>query len=167
MYLIAIVLANLSIYYFGVRMVYVNALLFIGLDLTARDKLHDLWHNDRLWIKMLIMIGAGSLISWLLNQGAGQIAIASFVAFMVAGLVDTITYNFLFRQSKLIRINGSNLFSSMTDSIVFPTIAFGSFIPVVVFGQFITKIIGGFLWAVVLQRLDNKKSKNILRNKEL
>lgn len=41
MYLVAIVLANLTVAAFGPRMVIVNAFLFIGLDLTARDRLHD------------------------------------------------------------------------------------------------------------------------------
>lgn len=47
-YLIAIVAANLSVAYFGPQATIVNAFLLIGLDLSTRDKLHELWRNDRL-----------------------------------------------------------------------------------------------------------------------
>jgi hypothetical protein len=39
----------------------------------------------------------------------------------------------------------------MVDSLVFPTIAFGSFIPWVVAGQFIAKTLGGYIWSLFLQ----------------
>ena len=43
MYLAAIVAANLTVSAFGPTWSIVNALLFVGLDLTTRDKLHDAW----------------------------------------------------------------------------------------------------------------------------
>ena len=38
LYLSAIILANLSSNYFGANASIINAFLFIGLDLTSRDK---------------------------------------------------------------------------------------------------------------------------------
>ena len=152
MYLVAIVLANLSVAQFGVASVIVNAFLFIGLDLTARDKLHDTWHGKNLWLKMFILIGAGSLLSWLLNKNAGQIALASMVAFGCAGLVDALVYQKLIRKTWMIRVNGSNLFSAMVDSIVFPTIAFGALMPLIILGQFAAKVVGGYVWSLILRK---------------
>jgi uncharacterized PurR-regulated membrane protein YhhQ (DUF165 family) len=127
--------------------------LFIGLDLTSRDKLHDLWGGKWLWPKMFILIIAGSLISWLLNRDAGIIAVASMISFMVAGVIDAISYQILHKQKWTIRVNGSNLFSAAADSLIFPNIAFGSFMPLIVIGQFVAKVAGGFIWAWIIDRL--------------
>lgn len=51
LYLVAIVLANLSVAQFGPSVTILNAFLFIGLDLTARDKLHEVWRGNRLVLK--------------------------------------------------------------------------------------------------------------------
>ena len=101
---------------------------------------------------MLLLIGAGGLLSWFINQGAGRVAIASFIAFALAGLSDTIVYQLLYRYSKLLKINGSNIVSAAVDSIAFPTIAFGVFIPWVVLGQFLAKVIGGYFWSIIIFR---------------
>jgi len=151
LYLAAIVAANLSVVALGPNATIINAFLFIGLDLTARDKLHDKWNNDNLVIKMIGLILAGSLLSWLLNRNAGQIAIASFVAFLAAGLVDAIIYQLLSGKSKRLQINGSNIPAAMVDSLVFPFLAFGGSHPWIVLGQFTAKILGGLVWGEVLR----------------
>lgn len=156
LYLMAIVLANLSTTYFGVYASIINSFLFIGLDLTARDKLHEAWHKNGLVLKMTGLIATGSLISFIINHNSGMIAIASFVAFMLAAIVDTITYQILYKHIYLIKVNGSNILSALTDSIVFPTIAFGGFMPLVTLGQFAAKVLGGFVWSILLKSKNNK-----------
>jgi queuosine precursor transporter len=153
LYLIAIVLANLTTSLFGPGWSVVNAFLFIGLDLTARDKLHDAWHGKRLVIKMGALIAVGSILSYALNRNAGQIAIASFIAFAAAAITDTIVYSFLRRRSYMQRVNGSNLVSAAVDSVIFPAIAFG--LPLrfdIMLLQYVAKIVGGYAWALVLRR---------------
>ena len=151
MYLVAIVLANLTVAAFGPNMVIVNAFLFIGLDLTARDRLHDAWRGNKLLPKMAALIAAGSVLSWIVNRNAGQIALASFVAFAAAATVDAIVYHLLGKYPRWLRINGSNVPSALVDSIVFPTLAFGAFLPAIVLGQFVAKMLGGFLWSLVFR----------------
>ena len=145
-------LANLSVAHFGPSSTIVNAFLFIGLDLTSRDKLHEAWHNNGLIWKMGLLIATGSLISWLLNRNAGQIALASFIAFACAAVVDTIVYQILRKQKYMVKVNGSNIFSAAVDSLVFPTIAFGGFLPWITLGQFAAKVFGGAIWAIILRR---------------
>lgn len=152
LYLLAIVLANLSVARFGPGVTVINAFLFIGLDLTARDKLHEAWQGDGLWLKMAGLIVAGSVLSWILNRSAGPIALASFVAFMAAATVDTIIYQMLGKYPHWLRVNGSNVPSSLADSLIFPTLAFGGFLWPIVLGQFIAKVGGGFVWSVILTR---------------
>jgi len=156
MYLLAAVLANLSSAYFGAYASILNAFLFIGLDLTARDKLHDAWQGRYLWFKMFALIALGSGISYLLNRNAGMIAIASLAAFGVAGLVDAIVYQYLHDKKWMVRVNGSNIFSAMADSLVFPTIAFGGFLPLIVLAQFAAKVSGGFIWSWIIAKVSKK-----------
>lgn len=149
LYLAAIVAANLSVAYFGPASTVVNAFLFIGLDLTARDKLHEQWQTGRAW-KMLLLIATGGALSYALNAGAGRIALASCTAFAAAALVDWVMYIALERSSRAARVNGSNLMSAGVDSLLFPAIAFGAFLPMVVAGQWLAKVAGGYVWWKIL-----------------
>lgn len=152
LYLVAIVLANLTVAWFGPKMTIINAFLFIGLDLTARDYLHDAWHGRGLVWKMAGLIAAGSIITLVLNRNAGQIAVASFVAFSLAAITDAVIYHMLGKYPRWLRINGSNVPSAAVDSIVFPTLAFGGFLPLITLGQFAAKVLGGFIWSLILRR---------------
>lgn len=156
MYLTAIIAANLVTTKFGPASSIVNAFLFIGLDLTARDKLHEAWRKNGLIWKMGALIACGSFLSWAINRNAGMISVASFAAFACAALVDTIVYQLLHERSYIVKINGSNVFGALVDSLVFPTVAFGGFLPLITLGQFAAKVIGGALWAYVLEKIRNK-----------
>ncbi len=151
MYLAAIIAANLSVATFGPSITILNAFLFIALDLTARDRLHEAWDGRGLLWKMGTLIGAGSALSYLLNANAGPIALASLVAFGVSAALDTTMYQLLGRRSYLVKVNGSNLVSAAADSLIFPFLAFGAFLPWIVLGQFVAKVVGGAVWAWVLR----------------
>ena len=153
LYLIAIVLANLSVYYFGAKASVINAFLFIGLDITTRDMLHEHWQGKDLFKNMSLLIISGSLLSLMFNIGVYKIALASFTAFLVANYVDLYVYQKLFNKPKLLKINGSNVFSSAADSIIFPLIAFNGILINIMLGQFIAKVLGGYLWSVILKRV--------------
>lgn len=153
LYLTAIVLANVTVALFGPGVTIINALVFIALDLTSRDALHERWHGKHLWLKMFLLILSGSLLSAILNVNAAPIALASFVAFLAAGAADTVMYALLSNQSRRVKVNLSNVVSAAVDSLVFPLLAFG--FPVlwgIVLGQFIAKTFGGYLWSLVLIR---------------
>jgi len=150
LYLAAIIVANLVIAWLGPAAAIVVAFVCIGLDLTARDALHDAWRHRGLWPKMAALIATGSLLSWLLNRNAGPVALASFVAFAAAGSADAVVYAILGQRARLVRVNGSNVVSAAVDSVVFPTLAFGSFLPWVILGQFLAKVAGGAVWSFIL-----------------
>lgn len=152
-YLVAIVLANLSVAWFGPQVTIINAFLFIGLDLSSRDTLHERWHGHGLLARMTALIAAGSILSGLVSIQAIPIAVASFVAFACSATADTVVYAILHERAKLIKMNGSNLVSAAVDSLVFPALAFG--FPLlwgVVLGQFLAKLAGGFMWSIILNR---------------
>lgn len=148
-YLGAIVAANLTINHFGPSATVYVAFILIGLDMTMRDSLHAKWQGKDLWSKMLLLILTGSLISALF--GSGRIAVASFAAFLSAGVMDAIVYQMLGKKSHMVKANGSNVVSALIDSGVFVTVAFG-FMPQIILLQWLAKVLGGYVWSLVTNR---------------
>lgn len=146
-YAAAMTIANLLVAVFGPVITPVNAFVLIGLDLALRDWLHV---RLRLW-QMGTLIGVTGLLTYLLNDAAANIAIASAVSFTLAALVDWLVFSKL-RGSWMRRSVGSNVAGAAVDSLVFPTIAFGSLMPVIVLSQFVAKVTGGWLWAKLLEK---------------
>ena len=150
-FITSLVMANLLVALFGPWFSLVNSFFLIGLDLSIRDKLHDSWQTH-LPLKMGALILVSSGISYLLNPATGMIAIASFVAFVLAMLADTLAYHFLKEKPWFIRSNGSNLAGAAVDSVIFPTIAFGGLMPEIVALQFLTKVTGGLVWSYLINK---------------
>ena len=149
-YLAAIIAANLLVSRFGPAVTTLHAFLLIGLDLVARDHLHDAWPERTRWLRMLALISVGGLLSLLLG-GLGRIALASCGAFVLAGVADTAGYHLLQRQPRWTRINGSNLVAAAVDSLLFPLLAFGwPLLWGTVIGQFVAKVGGGALFTLLL-----------------
>lgn len=142
----AIVAANYTTAMFGPTISVVNSFLLIGLMLTTRDKLHLKWEDNGLKVKMGLLIATGGLLSYLTQPKTGVVAIASIVAFTVSETVDSV----VFQYTK--SINKSNTVSAFVDSIIFPLMAFGSFMPLIFIGQFLSKTLGGYVWYLVLKR---------------
>lgn len=75
LYLSAIVIANWVISTFGPDWSIVTAFSFIGLNITVRDYLHEVWRGKQLKRNMALLITAGAIASILFN--AGWIALAA------------------------------------------------------------------------------------------
>jgi hypothetical protein len=162
-YLAAIIVANLTTSHFGPEASIYCAFAFIGLNLTTRDKLHDLWGANR-FRNMALLIVAGSAISYVAAKtiGAGppdivaRIALASCVAFAVAESCDAILYQAIHRRPWLERSNTSNLLGATLDSAVFVSIAFG-WSWEIIFAQVCAKVAGGFVWSLLIQRVRGRE----------
>ena len=154
-YAIAMTLANLSVATFGPSVTPINAFVLIGLDLALRD-----WLHVRLKISQMgfLIAGAGA-ITYLLNPAAGMIAVASAVAFTAAAVVDWAIFAKL-KGSWMFRANGSNVAGAAVDSLVFPTIAFGTLMPQIVLAQFAAKVAGGAVWAYVINKSIRARSNH-------
>ena len=151
-YIAALVAANLLVAWLGVWFSLINAFVLIGLDLSLRDKLHDLWEGEKLPIKMGGLIATASVVSYAINPATGMIAFASLAAFSLSMVADSVVYQYLKYKDKVIRINGSNIAGAAVDSVVFPTIAFGGLMLEIVALQFLAKVFGGFIWGKILNR---------------
>jgi queuosine precursor transporter len=152
-YLAAIAAANLLAAQLGPSATVATAFLLIGFDFSCRDYLQARWEGGRLWLRMFALIAVGGLISWFLNAGSAQIAVASTVAFVLASSLDAMVFALIGKRvRRFLRWNGTNLVGAGIDSILFPTLAFGAILPAVVVGQYVAKVAGGLLWSVVLIR---------------
>jgi hypothetical protein len=157
-YLLAIVIANLLVARFGASAVIFNALVLVSLDITSRDALHEAWRGQHLRRNMALLIASGSILSAVLDLAALPVAIASFCAFALSGIVDTVVYARLEARPWWQRVNGSNIVSALIDSVVFLSLlaALGglpwSVVPALVIGQWAAKTLGGAAWSVVLGR---------------
>lgn len=155
MYLTSIIVANLTVAYFGPGVVIANALILIALDITARDRLHEAWRGDMR--KMAALIAAGSVLSAALSIAALPIALASFCAFALSEAADTLVYARLARRGWYARANGSNAVSALVDSVVFLSLlaSFGgvpwALVPALAAGQWLAKLAGGMVWSWALK----------------
>lgn len=153
-YVLAIVAANYSVFLFGQAVTVVNAFLFVGFDMVARDVIHQrLGMMASIWLS----VAAGAL-SYVLNPAGGTIALASVVAFILAAGGDAVTYQFS-RGGWVSRSNKSNIAGAAVDSIVFPAIAFGSIMPLITLGQFTAKVAGGALFAFLVSQFYKHRQK--------
>ena len=157
-YLGAIVAANLTLAEWGAKhpeVALYNAFLFIGLDLTCRDALHDLWRRN-LVRNLGILIVTGSALSYVLGQWlgsgpyVGRIAIASCIAFGLAAIADSIAYHLLRWRIWFERVNQSNIFGAATDSFVFVALWPFGFDFALAFSLFAAKVAGGVVWSFAL-----------------
>ena len=97
------------------------------------------------------LISVSGLITYALNPAASHIAVASAVAFTAAAVADWSVFVRL-PGTWLRRANGSNVAGAAVDSLIFPTIAFGVLMPHIVALQFAAKILGGAIWAWLINR---------------
>lgn len=154
-YLAAAVLANLLIAWLGPQATPYVAFALIGLDLSSRDLLHERWGRGgraALVRRMGALVVGGSLLTAAVNVDATQIALASLVAFVLAGASDTVVYELMKQASAAKKMNVSNVAGAAMDSAVFPLIAFGAFDASLSGKQFAAKVVGGAMWAYFLAR---------------
>lgn len=162
LYLGAIIAANLSVAIFGPEVSIINAFLFVGLVLSTRDQLHEIWGENR-WRNMGALIAVGSGLSYAASivladdlippDVVAKIALASCVAFASAEILDSLSYEGMRLRGVewLHRVNLSNVASAAVDSSVFVLVAFG-WDWQIAFAQFSAKIAGGFLWSLLIER---------------
>jgi len=158
-YLAAIVAANLIIGWLGPKASPFIAFALIGLDLSLRDKLHELWHGDNLVLKMGGVIIAGGLLSYLINRDIASIALGSSIAFAGAMAADALVYERLFHKAKIYKMNASNVVSAAVDTVLFIWIAFGVFMWKIMILQYLAKVLGGLFWSWVLIKIGERNGK--------
>lgn len=150
-YLIAAVSANLLVKQFGIEILPYTAFFIIPFDMAARDFLHECWGSNRLR-NMVRLVLAGSALTVVSSPDSWRVALASFVAFSISNSVNYLIYELMAGRHRLARMNISNLGAAISDSIVFPLIAFGMINAHIAYAQSTSKFVGGFIWSLLLYK---------------
>lgn len=158
-FVLAIVFANVAVALFGSAALLFTALILIPFDLVLRDVLHDHWQGPQLWIRMVSLIVLGGLVSAITVQAAQKVALASLIAFVLAGIADCAIYG-VKKWPKLARMVGSNLAGATTDSVIFPVVALGVLDWRLSATQAGIKFFGSLIWTIILLPLLIRKSTN-------
>lgn len=154
---LAALVANLLVKDLGVTWTPVIAFGLIGCDIVARDGLHLSLSGRARWLAIGAAIALGSLATYIVNQGAGAIALASVTAFAAGLTVDTIAFSAAHGLDRQRRVTVSNFAAAAVDTIVFFAIAFGlgAVAFPLVFAQFAAKLGGGAFFALFLVPSDD------------
>lgn len=145
-YLLAFVLANFIVLWFGPHGLIITALLLIPFDFVMRCLFHETWKGAELFLKLTGLVMVAALITYAINRQAQNIAFGSVAGFVSAQVVAGIFYQAAINQKFIIKVNGSDFLGIIADSILFQWVAFGGIDWQVTGGQVVLKVIGGLFW---------------------
>ncbi len=149
----AVVAANLAVAHWGQAALVMTAWVLIPFDLVTRDVLHERWTGKALWPRMAALIAGGAVLTAVLNADASRVAFASCCAFAAAGTANAAVYHLLRARPRLVRMNASNAVAAVTDSVVFPLLAFNEVSALLCGSQAAAKFAGGLMWSWLFVRL--------------
>ena len=113
---------------------------------------------------MALLIAVGSLLTVAVAPNVGRVALASTAAFALAGIANAVTYHVFRSRTRYVRMNISNACAAITDSIVFPLVAFAAVDSWLSATQAGSKFVGGLLWsalAVGILSLVSRRKLNV------
>jgi uncharacterized PurR-regulated membrane protein YhhQ (DUF165 family) len=140
----------LLIQHFGAYALWVSSFFLIPFDFVTRCIFHEKWSGEELVSKMFLITFLACGITYGINKESENIALASVSGFTAAQVISGIVYQLNRRKHMFLKVNLSDLFAIIFDSIVFQYIAFGSINPYITFGQIAVKFSGGLLWYYIL-----------------
>lgn len=146
LYLLAFVLANFLVIWFGQTGLIITALFIIPFDFVMRCTFHEQWKGKELIIKLGLLVIVSSLITYIINKDSLNIAIGSASAFIAAQVVAGIFYQLNINKSYFVKVNGSDAIGIFIDSLVFQLIAFGTVDTWITITQLSLKLAGGLFW---------------------
>ena len=145
-YLFAFVLSNFIVLWFGANGLIFTALFLIPFDFAMRCLFHETWKGKELVFKLGALVLTASALTFLINQDALKIAIASSIGFISAQIFAGVFYQFFINRNYFIKVNGSDVIGILVDSIIFQLIAFSVLVPKITISQILLKIVGGLFW---------------------
>ena len=149
-YLAAFVFANFIVVWYGKTGLIFTALFLIPFDFVMRCMFHETWKGKELLFKLGGLTLAASVLTYFINRDALNIAAGSAVGFIAAQILAGIFYQWAIKKAYWIKVNGSDLFGIVTDSIVFQLVAFASVDFSITLSQTILKLVGGIAWYYVI-----------------
>ncbi len=145
-YLLAFVLSNFIVLWFGSVGLIFTALFLIPFDFVMRCIFHETWKGFELILKMIILVLLAGFITYAINYQTKEIAIASIIGFSGSQIVAGAFYQLSIKKNYFIKVNGSDAIGILFDSIAFQLFAFGIVDWKILLSQFTLKILGGLFW---------------------
>jgi len=146
LYLLAFVFSNFIVLWYGAKGLIFTALFLIPFDFVIRCLFHEQWKGKELVLKLGTLVFIASLITYLINRDSQNIALGSMFGFITAQIIAGIFYQIFIKSNYFIKVNGSDFFGIIFDSIVFQLVAFSIIDFNVTIGQTVLKVLGGFFW---------------------
>jgi len=164
LYLLAFILANFIVLWFGAKGLIFTAVFLIPFDFVLRCLFHETWKGLELILKLGALVIIASVATYLINSNAQNIALGSAFGFISAQIVAGIFYQLALKKSYFVKVNGSDAIGILIDSIVFQIIAFSIINYEITISQFLLKITGGLFWywlIFVKLKLQEKWKQNL------
>jgi uncharacterized PurR-regulated membrane protein YhhQ (DUF165 family) len=145
-YLLAFVLSNFVVLWFGANGLIFTAIFLIPFDFVMRCMFHEQWKGKELIMKLGALVIVSSSFTYFINSESKNIAIGSALGFIAAQIVAGIFYQLTIKKKTFIKVNGSDAIGILIDSVVFQLIAFSSINNYITLTQLCLKLIGGLFW---------------------
>lgn len=149
-YLLAFVLSNFIVLWFGATGLIFTALFLIPFDFVMRCMFHERWKGLELMIKLGVLIILSSAITYTINADSKSIALGSMFGFASAQIAAGIFYQLMIKKSYLVKVNGSDLIGILFDSVMFQFVAFSYIDLNITITQTLLKFAGGLFWYWIL-----------------
>lgn len=151
-FLVAFVAANLIVKHFGATGLIFSSLLLIPFDFICRCLVHEKYTGWKLVFALFCLTLAAAYFTISINRDAKNIARASVLGFTAAQIVAGIVYQFFKRKGTgfFLKVNVSDLFAVIADSIVFQFVAFNSVVWYILVVQICIKFVGGLFWYYII-----------------
>ena len=150
LYLIAFILSNFIVLWFGSYGLIITALFLIPFDFVIRCLFHEQWKGKKLIINLGLLVSTASLLTYLINNKSMNIALGSMFGFITAQLMAGIFYQLNIKKSYFIKVNGSDVIGIIFDSLVFQLVAFSLINYEITLSQVLLKTMGGLFWYWVI-----------------
>lgn len=152
-YLIALVAANLIVKHFGPFGLWFSSAFLIPFDFICRCIFHETWKGGKLVLNLILLTIFSGVITFVMNENAWNIALASFSGIVSVQIFAGIFYQLFKKKSFLVKVNLSDLVAIVVDSIVFQLVAFQAINMEVTGGQILIKMVGGLFWFFIIFKL--------------
>jgi uncharacterized PurR-regulated membrane protein YhhQ (DUF165 family) len=129
---------------------------FFSPIFTLRDSLHERYGWK--WVTGFVFLSAGVSAAIAVASGnslLGKVTAAGLLAYLVSENSDTLIYQLLHKHSFMRRVLASNAVSTLLDSGIFITIAFGP-LWTLILGQYIVKMVLAWITGVVINERREK-----------
>ena len=151
-YVAIFTIVNLIVYYCGAWVIPITTSVCVAANMMLRDRV---FCGKGLKFSAAIAAAAG-LCTFAINHGALTVAIASFTAVVVGAFVAGGAFKLLKNKVAIEKARPiANTCSAVTDSLIYPTIAFMTFLPLVSVEMFASKFLSVLFYTYIINKFFN------------